>query len=285
MFRPLLSLAWEEFLSPKMLPLPPPPPPPPPPYQKQSIMLTPLKQIVTSKEAMDQQLLPPELAHSSKKQLGGYLKLRRQNRTNPLIWCSAILCLIFSLLLIFFGIATLIIFLGIKPRTPAFDTPSATLTVVYIDSPQYLNSDFTFMANFSNPNRKLDIRFDYLNIELYSFDTLIAARVLQPFTQRPKETWLVSVQMISSLVFLPPNHAVELQRQVQSNRIVYHIRGTFKVRVPIGPVHYSYWLHARCQLELTSPPTGVLVAHRCITKRWQDRPIFTSVSTSCLSQL
>ncbi|KAL3508323.1 hypothetical protein ACH5RR_027724 [Cinchona calisaya] len=227
-------------------------------------MLSPLKHILTSK---DQHLLPPQLPHSSKRQLGGYSRLRHQSRTNPVIWCSAIICLIFSLLLIFFGVATLIIFLDIKPRTPVFDTPSASLTVVYIDSPQFLNSDFTFTANFSNPNRKLDIRFDYLNIELYSFDTLIAARVLQPFTQRRKETRLVPVQMISSLVFLPPNHAVELQRQVQNNRVVYHIRGTFRLRVSLGLLHFSYWLHARCQLELTSPPTGVLVAHSCSTKR------------------
>ncbi|KAL3503666.1 hypothetical protein ACH5RR_038115 [Cinchona calisaya] len=248
-----------------MLPLPP-PPPYTPPSQKQA-MFSPLKQIVTSKNTTDQHLLPPELPHSNKRQQGGYSKLQRQRRTKPLIWCGAIFCLIFSLLLIFFGIATLIIFLDIKPRIPVFDTPSASLTVVYIDSPQFLNSDFTFTANFSNPNRKLDITFDYLNIELYSFDTLIAARALQPFSQRRKETRLVAVQLLSSLVYLPPNHAVELQRQVQNNRVVYHIRGTFRVRISLGLVHYSYWLHATCQLELTSPPTGVLVAHSCSTKR------------------
>lgn len=263
-----------------MLSLQPPPPPCTPPSQKQATA-SPLKQIVTSKESMDQHLLPSGFPHSCKRQLEGYSKLQRPRRTNPLIWCGAICCLIFSLLLIFFGIATLIIFIDIKPRLPLFDTPSATLTVVYMDSPQFLNNDFTFTANFSNPNRKLDISFDYLNIELYSFDTRIAARALQPFTQRRKETRLVAVQMISSLVYMPPTHAFELQRQVQNNRVVYHIRGTFRVRISLGIVHFSYWLHATCQLELSSPPTGVLVAHSCSTKRWQD----TRISPFCISFL
>lgn len=266
-----------------MLSLPLPPPPPCTPPSQQQAAASPLKQIIiTSKDSMDQHLFPSELPHSCKRQLGGYSKLQRPCRTNPLIWCGSIFCLIFSLLLIFFGIATLIIFLAIKPRIPLFDTPSASLKVVYMDSPQFLNSDFTFTANFSNPNPKLDISFDYLSIELYSFDTRIAAQALQPFTQRRKETRLVAVQMISSLVYMPPTHAFELLRQVQNNRVVYHIRGTFRVRFSLGVIHFSYWLHATCQLELTSPPTGVLVAHSCSTKKWQDTRVCPFVSAPCV---
>ncbi|CAI9088146.1 OLC1v1022396C1 [Oldenlandia corymbosa var. corymbosa] len=194
-----------------MYPLPPPPPTPSPPLPQQ------FKQIDVKREAADQHLLPPELPISSKRQFGGYSKLQNSHRTNPIIWCLAIFCMIFSILLILFGIATLIIFVGLKPRTPLFDTPGASLTVVYIDSAesaQFLNSDFTFMANFSNPNRKLDITFEYLKFELYSFDTLIAAQVLEPFTQARRQTRLVTIQMISSLVYFPPNHAVELQKQM-----------------------------------------------------------------------
>ncbi|XP_052178659.1 NDR1/HIN1-like protein 6 [Diospyros lotus] len=231
-------------------------------------MVSPLDQVVISKTATMKQLsLPPEMSQAGE---GKPIKdpiLRRPRRTNPMIWCGAIVCLIFSFLLILFGIATLVIFVGIKPRTPVFDAPMASLTVIYLGSPGYFNGDFTFVGNFSNPNKKIDVRFEYAEIELYFSNSLIATQALGPFTERAGETRSVSVHMISSLVYLAPTLARELQKQVERNRIVYTIRGTFRVRASLGMIHFSYWLHGRCQLEMTSPPTGVLITRSCRTKR------------------
>ncbi|PRQ35007.1 putative Late embryogenesis abundant protein, LEA-14 [Rosa chinensis] len=131
----------------------------------------------------------------------------------------------------------------------------------------YFNGDFALLANFSNPNRKIDVRFEYLQMELYFSDRLIATQSLDPFTQRPREGRLEAVHLVSSLVYLPENHAVALRTQVQNNRVDYNIRGTFRVRASLGLIHFSYWLHSRCQLQMTGPPTGVLVARSCRTKR------------------
>ncbi|KAH0736299.1 hypothetical protein KY285_012006 [Solanum tuberosum] len=213
---------------------------------------SPMSQIIMAKQALNQPLTP-EMSHEIKnKPIVQYVVPRQRRRTNPAVWCAAILCMMFCLLLILFGIGTLVIFLSIKPRNPVFDTSNASLSVIYLDSPKYMNGDFTFIANFTNPNKKLDVRFEHLVIELFFSDSLIATQVLQPFSQRQRETRLVQVHMISSLVL--------------SNRVVYTIRGTFKVRANIGLIHYSYWLHGRCQLEMTSPPTGALITHSCRTK-------------------
>ncbi|PSR85424.1 Late embryogenesis abundant protein, LEA-14 protein [Actinidia chinensis var. chinensis] len=240
------------------------PPPPPLPCRKP----TSLNQIVIQKQAMmKQQTLETELPYVSIRKVKEQPILRQPRRTNPIVWCGAILCLIFSLILIFFGVATLIVFLNIKPRVPVFDIPAASLNLIYFDSPEYFNGDFTFLTNFSNPNRKIDVRFEQAEIELYFSNSLVATQALMPFTERRGEARMVSVHMISSLVYLPPNLAIELQKQVQSNRVTYNIRGTFRVRANLGLIHYSYWLHGRCQLETSSPPTGVLLARSCRTKR------------------
>ncbi|XP_021905979.1 uncharacterized protein At1g08160, partial [Carica papaya] len=245
---------------------PPPPPPPPltPPPARQATPVS-LNEIVISKQTAVRRTDPATAKSEKLRQLP--LRQPQPNRTNPLIWCGAVLCLIFSLVLIFFGIATLIIFLGIKPRNPVFDAPSASLNSIYFDSPEYFNGDFTFLANFSNPNRKIDVRFEYLDMELYFLDRLIGTQAVQPFSQRRGETRLESLHFISSLVYLPQNLSMELRKQVLNNRIRYNIRGTFKVRASLGMIHFSYWLHGRCQLEMTGPPTGVLVAHSCKTRR------------------
>lgn len=111
------------------------------------------------------------------------------------------------------------------------------------------------------------MRFDYLDIELYFFDKLIATQALRPFTQRHGETRLESVRLISSLVNLPPNLAVELRKQVGNNRIMYNIRASFRVTATLGLVHFSYWLNGRCHLEMAGPPIGGLLARKCRVKR------------------
>ncbi|KAL9319957.1 hypothetical protein ACSQ67_011796 [Phaseolus vulgaris] len=252
-----------------MLALPPPPSPPPLATRKQIKQVSP-HQIVIAKQHSQEPEAPNYVSTKSIRPpppLPPPLRRPPFQRTNPIIWFAAGLCLIFSLVLILFGVATLIIFLGIKPRNPTFDIPNANLNSVYFDSPEYLNGDFTLLANITNPNRKIDVRFESLDVELFFSDRIISTQSIQPFTQRRRESRLESLHFISSLVFLPKDLGVNLKGQVQGNKVKYNVRGTFKVRVTVGLFHLSYWLHSRCQIEMTGPPTGVLVARNCITKR------------------
>ncbi|CAN8252960.1 unnamed protein product [Cochlearia groenlandica] len=191
----------------------------------------------------------------------------RTSRTNPWIWCGAALCFIFSILLIFFGIATLILFLALRPRTPVFDIANAKLNTILFESPEYFNGDMALQINFTNPNKKLGLGFENLSIELWFSNKKIATQGLMSFSQRNRKTRLVTIQLISNLVFLPVNHIVELKRQVMSNRVEYEIRSTFKVKAVLGIIRYSYWLHGSCQIQLSSPPMGGLVSRNCTTKR------------------
>ncbi|KAG2238576.1 hypothetical protein Bca52824_092159 [Brassica carinata] len=150
------------------------------------------------------------------------------------------------LVLIFFGIATLIVFLAVKPRAPEFDIPHASLHTIYFDSPVYFNGDLSMMMNFTNPNKKIE------------GPAIFAEETGDKVGTNPSGL---------KLSLLAVNHAVELSREVQNNKIEYHIRGTFKVRAHFGLIHYSYWLHGICQLQMTGPPTGILISHNCTTKR------------------
>ncbi|KAG6469237.1 NDR1/HIN1-like protein 13 [Zingiber officinale] len=204
---------------------------------------------------------PPELSnplHTGKSQL-----LPPERRTGPLIWCAAVVCVVLTLLLILAGIVTLIVFFVIRPRSPSIDLTTASLNSIYLDSPTYLNGDVAFLANFSNPNHKIDVVFKSLGLELYFRDRLIAVQALRPFALRTGESRLEAVRMITSEVLLPAELAEELQKQVRENSVVYSVRGSFKVRARFGAGHYSYWIYNRCDVKITAPPNGVLVARRC----------------------
>ncbi|XP_031477190.1 uncharacterized protein LOC116248501 [Nymphaea colorata] len=191
------------------------------------------------------------------------LLLRPSRPTNALVWCFAIFCSAFSLLLILTGVITLIVFLAVKPRHPSFDIANASLSSIYIDSPGFLNGELFILANFTNPNQRINMGFEYLNIELLFHGTLIAARAIKPFGQRSGESRLQTIQMVSRGVPLPSMLLLELQRQVRNNRIQYEIRGNFKTRAGFGLSHITYWITRQCFVELTSPPNGVLVGRIC----------------------
>ncbi|GFP90978.1 uncharacterized protein at1g08160 [Phtheirospermum japonicum] len=175
--------------------------------------------------------------------------------------------MLFSILIIFLGIATLIVYLAVQPKSPSFDTPAASVRAIYFNPPEFINGDITFLANVSNPNRRLNVRFEHMHVDLYFSESLIASQVLVPFSERPGEARLVSIRLLTSAVYLPSNLAIEIQRQAVRNRIVYDIKGAFRVKFKTGLVHYSYWLHTECRLEMTSPPNSVLITHSCATKR------------------
>lgn len=207
---------------------------------------------------------PQQIAEPRKPRL-----LPSRRPTNPFVWCGAIVCIILSLLLIVTGIIILIFFLVVKPKNPVFDIPSASLNTIVFDSPFYLNAGLTFLANFSNPNDKMDVMFEYINIDLYFQNRLIASQSLPPFLDRTNEAKLGAVHMISSEVYLSPGLATELQMQMKNNSVLFNIRGAFRVRVSFGFGRYTYWFYGLCQIELTNPPAGVLVARICKTKwKW-----------------
>lgn len=214
--------------------------------------------IVTKIISMKQQA--PALPESDESKL----ILQPRHTTTPAMWFAAIVCFVFSVLLILTGLVILIVFLTVKPRTPSFDVANAALNSIYVGSPSaYFNGDMVLVANVTNPNQKMGVSFHSGTMELFFRGRLVAAQALPSFAQRRGQFTVVNVHMVSSQVELPPEVAMELVNQMKRNKILYTIRGSFKVREKFWSWHYSYRMTAICDLELTAPPSGVLLDRRC----------------------
>ncbi|XP_074567849.1 uncharacterized protein LOC141824451 [Curcuma longa] len=147
-------------------------------------------------------------------------------RTSPLIWCAAIVC-------------------------------------VYNKSMSVSDCKRKEAGSVLKQFIALFVAFQSLGLELYFRDRLIAVQALRPFAQRTGESRLEATHMITSKVLLPAELAAEIQQQVRENSVVFNVRGSFKVRARLGAGQFSYWIYTRCEVKLTSPPNGVLVARRC----------------------
>lgn len=166
------------------------------------------------------------------------------------------------------GLIVLIVYLVFHPKSPKFDVAEASLNAVYLDMGYLLNADVTLIANFTNPNKKVNVKFNYVVLNLYYEGIPIATTYIDHFSIMRAQYLLMNVHLVTSQVRLPTLHIRNLKKQLQSGRVQFQIKGIFKTKSRLGSLlRYSYWLYGRCDIVMTDPPSGVLVAKTCVTKR------------------
>ncbi|MQL70294.1 hypothetical protein Taro_002588 [Colocasia esculenta] len=197
-----------------------------------------------------------------------HLQGPRPQKTPFLVRATAAVCAILWLSVIVSGVAVLVVYLVFRPRSPRLEISSATLNGAYLDMGTLLNADLTILANFTNPNHKVDVSFSYLTVDLYYATTLIATRAIEPFAAASGETVIRTVHMVSSEVALATGAAQGLRKQVENELVEFRMEGTFRTRLDLGSfLHFSYWLYSTCTVVVSSPPSGVLLSSKCRTKR------------------
>lgn len=200
----------------------------------------------------------------------GLIHAPTSQRTKPVTWLVAALCMLFWILVIVGGLIVLIVYLVFRPHSPWFDISTATINAAYLDMGYLLNADVTVLANFSNPNTKVKVDFSYAILDLYIDNKFIVTSYIPPFAVMRGESRFANVHMVASQVALSTAQSMQLQKQIQQGRMNLDIKGLFKARSKLGGVfHYSYWMYAHCQLVLSGPPTGVLIRKKCVTKKWR----------------
>ncbi|XP_027366045.1 NDR1/HIN1-like protein 13 isoform X3 [Abrus precatorius] len=196
------------------------------------------------------------------------IRLPKEQKSQPLTWLGACLCVIFWLVIIIGGLIVLIVYLVFRPQSPHFDVSGATLNAAYLDLGYLLNADLSLLANFTNPNKKVHVDFSSVMIYLYYGSTLIATQYVEPFSAARRESRLANIRMVTSQVQLPLRETQRLVKQMEGNGVLLQVNGVFRARSKLGSIlRYSYNLYGRCNILLTSPPGGVLLKKKCRTKR------------------
>lgn len=194
--------------------------------------------------------------------------LPRPSRTNIFIWCIALLCSLAIIALILAGLTVLIAYLLFHPKLPTLDITEATLSRIMLDpSTRLINAEMVALLKFTNPNDRIDVRYEYINFKLFFREDMIATQVLEPFAQRRGLWSLRSIDMVSNHTELSPLSAEILVSQAQNNTIVYQLFGTLRTVARFGSfARIPYWLYADCQLQFSTPPNGVFRYHKCTTR-------------------
>ncbi|KAI3720360.1 hypothetical protein L6452_21276 [Arctium lappa] len=210
---------------------------------------------------------PPSATHLSRYP-SPPLRVPPPKKTKRLTWLVAICCVLLWIVVILGGLILLIVYLAYRPRYPKFDIASASLNAVYLDLGYLFNGDLTLLANFTNPNKRVNVEFRYMVINLYFEGTLIAARYVEPLSVSRRGYELRDVHMVSSQVPFSRRHVARLNEQMRTGRIMFETKSFLRTTSTLGGFfRYSYWLHGHCKFVVSGPPSGILVAKNCVTKR------------------
>ncbi|KAL5998217.1 hypothetical protein ACLOJK_009155 [Asimina triloba] len=217
------------------------------------------------------QVRPPNQPPAQQTAPTRFIKAPRPRKTGPCAWITAIFCTILWIIIIAGGLIVLIVYLKFRPRSPRFDVSSASLNAAYPDtgrSGTLLNADLTILANFSNPNKKVDVAFDYLVVDVYYGGTPISTTSVDPFGEIRRESKLASLHFVASQVALSAEAAAKLEKDIAADEVAFEVVGSFRTRSKLGKLlQFSYWLHGRCSIVIGAPPSGVLKSKKCRTKR------------------
>ncbi|KAF7125115.1 hypothetical protein RHSIM_Rhsim12G0108200 [Rhododendron simsii] len=196
------------------------------------------------------------------------LRIPQGRKTKPYTWLLGAVCALFWIAVVLGGLVVLVVYLLFRPRGPKFDIAAASLNAAYLDMGYLLNADMTILANFTNPSKKATVDFHYIYVNLYFGNTLVSTTYVEPFKAMKVESAFRNVHLVSSQVGLPLRERQKMMQQIEGNRIRFEVKASLRTRSNLGSLfRYSYWLFGHCLIEVTGPPSGVLVGKKCMTKR------------------
>ncbi|KAL2613196.1 hypothetical protein R1flu_024888 [Riccia fluitans] len=153
---------------------------------------------------------------------------RRRGRTgDSCCRCIACFCAILIALVIALGIGTLVFYLVVHPKAPKYNVSDVRLAAfsvspassIDLSSGFVLNAVTTYEVEARNPNEKIGIYYDTININVLSEGVTIGAGRIPPFYQGARNTTLIMGDLRASNVPLKSAAGSALQNAQRSGRI------------------------------------------------------------------
>ncbi|MCO5571981.1 hypothetical protein L7F22_025741 [Adiantum nelumboides] len=194
-----------------------------------------------------------------------------------------ILCSIFAAIVIILGIAALVLYLVLQPKTPDFSVSDASITSFNLSTQPlsasnaiagasvYLNADVTFNVSAENPNKKIGIFYDAVDVTLFYDDQNIGQGSIPAFYQGHRNTTLLLLHMKGQDVGLTSTVGSTLRTtlSVASNSIFLHARTLAEVRIKVGSwKSRASKFQIDCNVEMSNPtaPNPRLLSKSCSFK-------------------
>lgn len=204
-----------------------------------------------------------------------------RRRCSPCCYFFAWFVGIIVTILFLLGITALVLYLVLQPKAPSFSVTDASTSLFNLSTQPlqsapssgafaYLNADVTFTVEAQNPNKKIGIYYDSVDVTLYYDGTQIGNGSLPAFYQGHRNTTNLELEMKGQDVPLSTSIGQALQQSVtdQSNLSLQVITVT-KVRVKVGGWSSgASTFQVKCDVQISNPLAGnvQLISKSCKLK-------------------
>ncbi|KAL4323854.1 hypothetical protein GQ457_11G020240 [Hibiscus cannabinus] len=191
----------------------------------------------------------------------------RERKTNPLVWCAAIICTVLTVAVIIAGIVTFIGYLVIHPMVPYVSVIDAHLDHMQLDYAGILEIQVTILIRAKNGNEKAHASFSDSRYSLGLNGEVVAQLVAPPFDVGKNSSVDFNYVVPSSPIPLGPEQAEDVDVGLKKDLIIFDLKGGTRVRWRIGGHLGSvrFLCHLDCQLHF-HPLNGTYIPSRCSSK-------------------
>ncbi|KAL1289331.1 hypothetical protein HN51_057727 [Arachis hypogaea] len=137
-------------------------------------------------------------------------------------------------LIILVGIAVLITWLVLRPKNLVYSVEDAAIHNFNLTDANHLNSNFEFTIRAYNPNRRVSLYYDSVEVSVRYEDQTLATNAVQPFYQGHKNVTRLQVRLAAQTVALFGNVPKDLKLERTSGDIELDVWIKAKIRFKVG---------------------------------------------------
>ncbi|PON71963.1 Late embryogenesis abundant protein [Parasponia andersonii] len=167
--------------------------------------------------------------------------------------------------LVFFGSALfttllsiiLLVWLILRPTKPEFSLKEADIYQLKLSNAHLLNSSIQLTILSKNPNQKVGIYYDELQVyATYKGQQITLYTSLPPFYQGHEDSNLLSASLIGTGLPVAPSFSYEVGRDQTAGKLVLNLKVNGRLRWKVGTwVSGRYRLNVNCVAVMDFGPT------------------------------
>eukprot|EP00249_Psilotum_nudum_P015975 c25604_g1_i2 orf=225-998(-) len=179
-----------------------------------------------------------------------------RRRRSPCCCCLTCLCAGLIAVIAILGIAVLVFYLVVHPRLPKYSIQSAQIkTFNLTPASQNLDSDVVFTVRARNPNKKIGIYYDDIDVTLYYDDESIGYGSIPAFYQGHKNTTMLEVDIQGENTTLDSDAVQTLKSSIDDNSSIFlYARTRARIRIKIGSWKSRHIkVTVKCTVQVRAP--------------------------------
>uniref|UniRef100_A0A3Q7IZ80 Late embryogenesis abundant protein LEA-2 subgroup domain-containing protein n=1 Tax=Solanum lycopersicum TaxID=4081 RepID=A0A3Q7IZ80_SOLLC len=153
-------------------------------------------------------------------------------------------------LLIVVGIVVLIIWLVLKPHKMVYSIENSSIHDYNLTNNNHLSGNFNFTLRAYNPNKRISIYYDHIDVKLFFNSQPIAFSNIEPFYQRRRNVTHINVSLPTNDVALYGDIARDFKTQRSGGNVEVEVKIRAKIRFKVGA-----WKSSHRKLKILCTPT------------------------------